>query len=1026
MGSPAKEQEITAVPAGAGQRATEPGGTETSGGTVGAAAAPNDNEAIRAGRIRDEPHLIESESLPELTPPTARMQSMTRQLLHRIALLLSLPSIFFSCSDVTAPAPRATTATAEVALQLDPAVRTGTLDNGFRYYVRRNVQPAKRAALWLAVNAGSVQEDDDQRGLAHFLEHMAFNGTRRFPKGELVSFLESLGIRFGADLNASTGFDETIYTLTVPTDDAATLARAFDVLEDWACCIALDPAEVEAEKGVVIEEWRLGRGAAARVRDRQLPILWKGSLYAQRLPIGDKAILESATPDLLRRFRDDWYRSDLMTVIAVGDFDVAAIEATIRERFSKLARRANSRPRVSPDVPVSSELQVDVAADPELTTASAGINLKRPAETSATIADYRRDLRRSLWSSILRLRLDELRRLPEPPFLSAFVGRGSSLRTSLSFQIQTTAEPERLADALRTTMVEVERMQRFGVTASELERAKSGFLRFFESRWAEREQTESEELADELLANAHEGEAVPGIDKELEIVRALLPTLSVEEMNGPDGPGAAWRLDPGAVILASGPQKEGVTLSDASALRATLDGLPQLVLEPFVDRVATTALVPTPPEPGTIVAESAIPELGLLEWQLSNGTRVFVKPTDFKADEVSLSGFRDGGTSNASDAEFVSAQFATAVLGEGGVGTFDATALRKALSGKIAGAAPVLSELDEGVSAFASPRDLETMFQLTYLAVTAPRSDPQAFASFRERSKKFLQNRLLQPQAVFQDEIAKLMSQDHPRRQPPRLETIDAIDLDIAARFFRSRFADVTGMTFVIVGAVEPETLKPLVLRWLGGLPAAGKPSHFRDVGVEAPQGQKSVVVRRGLEPKASVTRFFHGDVGAELTASRDAVHDARSLADALTIELRDVLREEDGGVYGVSVSANLVDRPRPRRGLSISFGCDPARVEELLADLDTVLERFRQEGPKPETLLKVREAQRREREVSLRENDFWMGVLQSYLAKGWDPRLILQFDQLLERVTQDNLRAAARLYLDPSRTVLAELLPEG
>lgn len=278
---------------------------------------------------------------------------------------------------------------------------------------------------------------------------------------------------------------------------------------------------------------------------------------------------------------------------------------------------------------------------------------------------------------------------------------------------------------------------------------------------------------------------------------------------------------------------------------------------------------------------------------------------------------------------------------------------------------------------------------------------------------------------MFQDELTKVLSQDHPRRQPPRPETLDAVDLDQAARFFRSRFADLGGMTFVIVGAVDPATLKPLVARWLGGLPAAGSSSSFRDIGVEPPQGQKTVVVRRGLEPKASVTRIFHGDLAPEAVV-REAVHDARSLADALRIELRDVLREEDGGVYGVSVSASLVDRPRARRSLSISFGCDPKRVDELLADLDTVLERFRREGPKPETLAKVREIQRREREVSLRDNGFWMGVLQSYLAKGWDPRLILQFDSLLDRVTQENLRAAARLHLDASRTVLAELLPEG
>jgi zinc protease len=334
----------------------------------------------------------------------------------------------------------------------------------------------------------------------------------------------------------------------------------------------------------------------------------------------------------------------------------------------------------------------------------------------------------------------------------------------------------------------------------------------------------------------------------------------------------------------------------------------------------------------------------------------------------------------------------------------------------------VISELEEGVSAFASPHDLETMFELTYLALTAPREDPQAFASYRERSKKFLQNRLLQPQAVFQDELARVLSQNHPRRQPATPETLDAVDLGAASRFFRARFADVTGMTFVIVGSVDEKTLRPLVERWLGGLPAAGVRSSYRDVGVETPQGQKTVVVKKGLEPKAVVSRIFHG----EATFSREATHDARSLADALRIELREVLREDDAGVYGVSVSATLADRPRQRRTTSISFGCDPKRVDALLAELDRVLERFRRQGPRPETVAKVREAQRREREVSLRENDFWSGALANYLTRGWDPLLILRYDELLARVTVERIRDTAKTMLDPSRSVLAELLPEG
>lgn len=950
-----------------------------------------------------------------------------RRRLGSLPLLLALAA-GLACSvapPVVAPSPPSSSALAPpvvAALPLDPAIRAGRLDNGLRYYVRANVRPAKRASLWLAIDAGSVQEDDDQRGLAHFLEHMAFNGTARYPKRELTAWLERTGVRFGADLNASTGFEETVYTLTVPTDDPAILSQGLDVLGEWACCVSLDPTEVVAERGVVLEEWRLGRGASARVRDRQLPILWRGSRYAERLPIGNPGVIEKASTEQLRRFYRDWYRPDRMAVVAVGDFDPAAMERAIRARFASLPPPPPPRGWETPQVPADGALRTDVTADAELSVASVSLSRIGPAERLLTADDYRRDLLRGLWSGMLNARLDELRRSPSPPFLAASASSGSGVRGAQLFRLQATAAPERVEPALAAVLAELERVRRFGFSAGELERQKAGLLRRYESAFAEREKAESDDLAGELLANFLEGEAAPGIEAELALVREMLPGITLAQVQEA---GAGWLAEDGRVLLASGPERSGSPAPDAARLAALVDESRHLELAAYDDRTVAGPLVEKPPGPGTIVAERRIDPLGVLDWTLSNGVRVLLKPTDFKNDEILLRGFRPGGHSTVADADYLSASYATAVLAEGGLGRFDAVSLRKALAGRLAGAGVQLSELEEGISGGSSPRDLETMFELAYLSLTAPREDPQAFAAFRARTRAFLENRLAQPQAVFADELSRHLYRDHPRRRPPTPATIDAIDLATAGRVFHQRFANLRGFTFVLVGSFTPEAVRPLVEQWLGGLPAAADgavPASWRDIGVAYPEGVETFEVRKGIEPKASVSVIFHGVAAF----SREAQHTLKSLADALQIELREALREEDGGTYGVGVTGSLVDRPRGRYTLSIGFGCAPTRVEELTRDLFATLERFQREGPRQETVEKVRETARREREVALRENGFWAGTLTGYVRVGWELTDILRYDELLARVTRENLAAAARLYADRSRYVRGTLLPEA
>ena len=834
----------------------------------------------------------------------------------RFPILLLLAALALGCAEaaVQAPAPApvperpvqgpGTPAAPGLGeeIPLDPAILTGRLLNGLTYFVRRNSEPPDRVELRLVVDAGSVLEDDDQRGLAHFLEHMAFNGTRNFAEGELVDYFEGIGMEFGADLNASTGFDQTIYSLRVPAEPDL-LRRGFQVLADWAGGILLEPAAVDRERDVLIEEWRLGRGAGARVRDRQLPLLFRGSRYADRLPIGTPEILETAPVEALRRFYRDWYRPELMAVIAVGDYDAEALEQWILDGFADLEGPAEPRPRPEVPIPGHAETLVGVTTDPEITVTSVAVYTKLAARPEGTVADYRRQLAEGLYHSMLNLRLDELRRKPEPPFLWASSSTGGFVRTSDVYVQSAGVRSGELLGGLTALLTEIERVDRHGFTEGELDRAGRELLRAYERGFAERDKTPSAAYAAEYARHYLTGEPAPGIAVELELVRRYLPTLELAELNRL---AAEWISEENRVVLVTAPESEAGDLPGEEDLLAALARADQLEPEPWVDRVRDRPLVDVAPVPGPVVATTELPELGVTEWRLANGARVAIKPTDFRNDEVWLTGFSPGGHSLAGDDEFISAVFADSVLREGGVGEFDRSELDKALAGKVAGARTSISELEERVAASGSPDDLETMLQLVHLRFTAPRADAEAVAGWKTRTAELLRNRLARPDAVFGDRLTEVLTGGHPRYRPPTEEMLEEIDLERALAFHRERFADAAGFTFVIVGAFDPETLRPLVERWLGGLPASGVEESWRDVGVERPDGTVEIEVAAGLEPKSQVRLVLHGPAAW----SREESHLIGSLAAALQIRLREILREDLGATYGVGVSGSISSRP--------------------------------------------------------------------------------------------------------------------
>jgi zinc protease len=919
----------------------------------------------------------------------------------------------------------------EPALPIDPATITGKLDNGLTWFIRPNKKPEQRASLRLIVNAGSVLETDAQRGLAHFVEHMAFNGTTRFQKQEIVGYLEKAGVKFGQHTNAFTGFDETVYMLEVPTDNAELLETAFVILQQFAAEVSFDPKEVDKERGVVIEEWRLGRGAGMRVLDKQLPIIFQGSRYADRLPIGTVDVLEKAKSEDLRKFYRDFYRPNLMAVAAVGDFAPDAVATLVRKHFASLKNPTNPKPRPVFPIPGHKETLAAIATDKELPQASVAVLYKLPHRTTESRSDYRRMIVERLYQSMLNTRLQELAQGPNPPFFyAASMTQDLARATDLFAQIAVVKQ-DAIELGLASLLREVERVDRHGFTSGEFERSKIDTTRSMESAVKEKDKVPSSAFADEIMRHFLTGELMPGIEVEKSLHDTLLPGITLEEVNR-----VARNLisDENRVLMLSAP-------ADAKFERERLLSIfPEIAKETltaYVDKVRSGPLVGTTIVPGKIVAERTLPEIGITEWLLQNGIRVVLKPTDFQNDQILLQAFSPGGHSLVSDADFPSAAFAAQLIDASGVGEFGPVELKKALAGKIVGVSPFVSELEEGFRGTVSPTDLESAFELAYLAVTAPRTDGDVFSAWRDQMREQIANRSLDPETVFQDAFSLRIFNNHLRRQPPTVSMLEKVQLERALSIYKARFKNFSDATFVFVGNFSIDSIKPLLLKYLGGLPGkavrlprasaknAPLPWHalekWKDIGAPLAVGTQTFEVRRGVEPKSSVHLTFSGDAKWSL----ELEHAADSLSEALSIRLREIVREDLSGSYGVSVQSHVISRPKERYRFDVSFGCAPANVERLTKAVWDEIARVKTEGFTEEVLTKIKTAQTREFEVNLKQNGFWLDGLTEAYRFGRDPFEILKTPERIGALSSDLLRDTAKRLLNEKRHVLGVLKPE-
>jgi len=909
-------------------------------------------------------------------------------------------------------------ATLEQTVPVDPLITVGRLPNGFRYYVRENRQPQARAELRLVVNAGSVLEDEDQRGLAHFVEHMAFNGTLHFPRQDVGAFLQSLGMRFGAHVNANTSFDETIYILQIPSNNPSIVDRSLLILEDFARNVTFDPVEIDKERGVILEEWRLGLGANERIQEKQFPLLFKGSRYAERVPIGTPEIIQNATPARLKQFYTDWYRPDLMAVVAVGDFDKALMEAQIRSHFGSIPSPPSPKPRPPYAVPDVPGTVFSVITDPEATTTRISVASRMPARPQTSIRSYRQNMVERLFGAMLSDRLDEIAQAPNAPFLRAATGRGLFVRTAEVTTLDALVATGSVERGLTALFTEVERVARFGFTATELNREKLNLQRGLQRSVIEKDKSPSGPLADEFVRNFIHEEPIPGIVYEFGLNQRFLPEITLAEVNEV---AKGWMPDRSRLVVITAPEKDRASLPTEARLTAAITAAGNARMTAYVDTTSTKPLLARMPAAGAVASTTSHDALGITEWRLSNGVRVVLKPTMFKQDEILFRAVSPGGTSLASDADFIPAETASAVIAQGGLGEFSRIDLERVLAGTTAFVRADIGDTEEGLVGGTSTKDLEAMFQLVHLRFTAPRADPVAFRVLTDQLKVTLANRSAMPDTVFSEALDAALTQNHPRAQPLTLANLNQMNLERSLAFYKDRFADASDFTFVFVGSFDLATMRPLVERYLGSLPSLRRNESPRDLGIRPPAGIVQRQVRSGIAPRSQVSIVFSG------AFENDELHRliARTMGESLAGNLQRTLREDLGGTYGVSVATTFSKQPRPEYRLAINFACDPARTDSLIKSAFGVIDRFKFSGPSQGQVADAQAALARDLETNLERNDYLLNRIVFKYEFGENLTEVTDMRPLFDQLSVTALRDAARAYLDTNRYVQVTLMPE-
>ncbi|WP_299336795.1 pitrilysin family protein [uncultured Psychroserpens sp.] len=909
------------------------------------------------------------------------------------------------------------------AIPMTPEVKTGVLSNGLTYYIQNNGKPEDKVELRLAIKAGSILETEDQRGLAHFMEHMNFNGTTNFKKNELVDYLQSIGVEFGADLNAYTGFDQTVYILPIPSDDPEKLDKGFQILQDWAGGALLTAEDIDEERGVVIEEYRTRLGAATRMQSKYLDKIAYNSKYADRLPIGTKENLENFKYESLRNFQKDWYRPNLMAVIAVGDLDVETLEKKIKDNFSGLKNPDNPKPREEFGSENHEGTFVAVEWDEEATGSQVQIYYKDKGKSkkTKTVKDYRDNMVEGLFTQMINNRLSEYSNKPNPPFIYGFSYHGGIIGNKDAYQSVAQTNETGQLEALKTLLEENERVKRYGFKASELERAKKDYLARIERSYKNRDKRESNRIVGAYIQNFLQESPVPGIEWSYNYAQSELPKIKLDEVNGLIN---EFLHDDNRLVVLTGPKKDGLKKVTEKEVIDLLDAVKKSDIKDYEDEAVRSEMMANKPAKGSITNVEVNNKGQLNEtttMTLSNGAKVTFKKTDFKNDEILFEAFSYGGTSLYADDVLKQTASANGGLFEAGIDGLTKNDMTKMMSGKIARVRPYIGSLDEGMRGSASPKDLETMFQIIHLYFTKLDKDPEAFQSFISKQKAFLGNIMSNPNVSFSIALGEYINKGNPRYTGfPTEEALDKANYDLAYEKFKERFANAGDFNFYFVGNIDEEQLKDFAETYIASLPGNASKEMYKVPAFRPEYANKEFIFNKGTEPKSQVNLIYSGEATYDVKEARAM----NILGEILSIKLIEKLREEEGGVYGAGARGSIRKTPYGSYSFSISFPCAPENAEKLASASIAELQKIIDNGPEAKDLDKVKKALLLTRKEQLEQNRFWMSTIRNVDFNKSDINNVVNYEANINAVTTDDVHKVAKKYLQEGY-LKAILLPE-
>lgn len=905
----------------------------------------------------------------------------------------------------------------ERSLKLDSYVRTGKLKNGFTYYIRHNEEPKNRVWMYLVNKVGSVLEDEDQRGLAHFMEHMNFNGTTHFPHNELVNYLQKAGVRFGADINAFTDFDETTYELPLPSNNPEILHNGILIMHDWAHGATLDPTEIDKERGVVLEEKRLGKGAGERMQRQFWPITFNDSRYAERIPIGLDTVLENFKRPTIARFYKDWYRPDLQALIIAGDVNADSLERVIKKQFADLKNPLNERPRIKYTIPLTRKNHFLAVTDKEMNVTKIQVLIKHRGAMLKTNSDFRQNIIHELTNRMLDERFGEWLQNPNSPFVEGGMTISEFTGGLNTYNANVTVKPNNLENSFKSIWRETIRAKRFGFTETELQRAKAEYLSIIDDQAKEKDKVTSEVFVWKYKQNFLKGFISPEIEDEYRMLVDNLPFISLKDVNKLI---QSYITDDNRDILLLAPDKDKPILPNQATIYSWMKTLEQENLQPYKDEVNKKPLLISMPTKGKTISK-VLDNNSVYTMQLSNDIKVVLKPTSFRNNEIQLLAFAPGGTSLADSANYQSAANAPEIVSASGIGNYSRIDLDKFLSGKQVHVTPTITERFSYISGSSTLKDMETMLQMVNGYFTEPAKDTSIFCEIIERKKASLANRTDNPNSVFNDTVSAVLGNNYYRKTGPSLEKIYQINLDSAYRFYKERFANAADFTFVFVGNIDITAIERLINKYIASLPSNSSRTQAKDLGVNIPRGKIAKTVFKGIESKASVILVYSG----LFSYNEVSKINLDAMRECLQIRLVQRLREEESGVYAPSVSAGVAKYPQERFTLVIQFGCAPENVEKLINSATDEVNKLRSVGPSQENIDKWRAEDKLTKETQLKSNSFWLNYLSSQLQNEEALDQISNYPLLREKLNREDVKVTAAKYLNGNNFIRIVLLPE-